>query len=477
MRAAIAAAGLGLLLAQPAGQSYVGNWTAEFGGQTFVRLELSATEGGLRGRMSVGDGISVDLQGEVDAVAVPAGEPSPLSDIVLRDGTLSFSRKEGGDVDHFQMRLAADGTADLLLLLTQEERREAARSGAVVVKPFHLKPLRSVVSSTRALTEKTYPPPGRLIDIGGWRLHLNCTGSPVRRRPTVVLEAGAGDFSIDWALVQPGVARFARVCSYDRAGAGWSDLGPRPRTWRQIAYELHTALKKSGNKGPFVLVGHSLGGLMVRVYATQYRKDVAGMVLVDSTHEDAVLGINGKLQRQREVSQGRRLPPPRTKMTPAERELSPQEKQQAEAFIKQIGPLRIGRPYNQLPAELQAARLWVMAQPKHYTADNYYMGEEFADLYAARRKQVYPLGEAPLVVLLPKPEAGSPPPGVSADEWKRLNDEKRQQKLEFAGLSRNSKVIVAPNSEHHIQLDEPAVVIDAIQQVVDAAQRRARLRP
>src|SRR5712671_4447733 len=115
MRAAIAAAGLGLLLAQPAGQSYVGNWTAEFGGQTFVRLELTATEGGLRGRMSVGDGISVDLQGEVDAVAVPAGEPSPLSDLVLRDGSLSFSRKEGGDVDHFQMRLAADGTADLLL--------------------------------------------------------------------------------------------------------------------------------------------------------------------------------------------------------------------------------------------------------------------------------------------------------------------------------------------------------------------------
>ena len=164
-------------------------------------------------------------------------------------------------------------------------------------------------------------------------------------------------------------------------------------------------------------------------------------------------------------------------MTPAETELSPQEKQQAEAFIKQIGPLKIGRPYSQLPAELQAARLWVMAQPKHYTADNYYMGEEFADLYAARRKQVYPLGEAPLAVLLPKPEAGNPPPGVSADEWKRLNDEKRQQKLEFAGLSRNSKMIVAPNSEHHIQLDEPAVVIDAIQQVVDAAQRHVRLRP
>src|SRR6185369_8303266 len=80
--------------------------------------------------------------------------------------------------------------------------------------------------------EAPFPPPGRLIDLGGWRLHLNCTGQATSR-PSVILEAGAGDFSVDWSLVQPLVARSARVCSYDRAGAGWSDLGPRPRTLQQ----------------------------------------------------------------------------------------------------------------------------------------------------------------------------------------------------------------------------------------------------
>lgn len=145
---------------------------------------------------------------------------------------------------------------------------------------------------------KQYPPLGKLVDIGGWRHHLNCTGARNGKMPTIVLESGAGDFSVDSGLVQPDVARFARVCSYDRAGAGWSDLGPRPRTMRQVAYELHTVLKKAGEKGPFIMVGQSVGGLFVRVYASQYPQEVAGMVLVDRTHEDTVLMINGKRRRQ-----------------------------------------------------------------------------------------------------------------------------------------------------------------------------------
>ena len=85
-----------------------------------------------------------------------------------------------------------------------------------------------------------FPPPGRLVDIGGWRLHINCTGEPAPGQPTVILEAGLGDFSVEWSLVQPRVARFARVCSYDRGGDGWSDLGPDPRTLHQIVGELRT---------------------------------------------------------------------------------------------------------------------------------------------------------------------------------------------------------------------------------------------
>src|SRR5262249_57792865 len=137
-----------------------------------------------------------------------------------------------------------------------------------------------------------------------------------------------------------------------------------------------------------------------------------------------------------------------------------------------MGAPTIGSPYNRCPEEQQPARLWVLTQPRHSTADSYdYMGEEFAELYAARQKQECPLGDAPLVVLLQKPgKPDAPPPGTSADEWERFNDEKRRQKMEFTKLSRNSKLIVAENSGHHIHLDEPAVVTNAIRQVVEAAR-------
>src|SRR5580765_7019136 len=110
------------------------------------------------------------------------------------------------------------------------------------------------------------PAPGRMIDIGGWRLHLYCVGEARPSQPTVILEAGIGDFSVEWSLVQPKVAAFARVCSYDRADEGWSDYGPHPRTMHQIVYELHTLLDKAGVPPPYVLVGHSYGGWLVRLY-------------------------------------------------------------------------------------------------------------------------------------------------------------------------------------------------------------------
>src|SRR3982074_1044588 len=115
-----------------------------------------------------------------------------------------------------------------------------------------------------------FPAPGRLIDLGGWGLPRNCSGQANPGRAAVILEAGAGDFSVDWSLVQPLVAPFARVCSYDRAGAGWSDLGPRPRTMRQQVWELHALIEKAGEKPPFVLVGHSYGGWLVRLFARTY---------------------------------------------------------------------------------------------------------------------------------------------------------------------------------------------------------------
>src|SRR5215475_16204790 len=168
------------------------------------------------------------------------------------------------------------------------------------------------ILSASAQSESTpppFPPPGRLVDIGGWRLHLNCTGEARASQPTVILESGLGDFSVEWSLVQPGVAKFARVCSYDRAGDGWSELGPHPRTFRQIVYELHTLLDRAGVKPPLALVGHSYGGWLVRQYASTYPSDVVGMALVEAGADNPRRILpDGKLRRSSDLMTGQPIP-------------------------------------------------------------------------------------------------------------------------------------------------------------------------
>jgi pimeloyl-ACP methyl ester carboxylesterase len=130
-----------------------------------------------------------------------------------------------------------------------------------------------------AADAKAYPPPGQMVDVGGYRLHINCTG---KGSPTVVIEAGWGDSSASWGWVQPEVAKTTRICTYDRAGMGWSEASPQPRTAREYAKELHTLLAKANEPGPYVLVGHSMGGYTVIVYAHDYPAEVAGLVLIDA---------------------------------------------------------------------------------------------------------------------------------------------------------------------------------------------------
>jgi pimeloyl-ACP methyl ester carboxylesterase len=127
------------------------------------------------------------------------------------------------------------------------------------------------------------PPPGRLVDVGGFRLHLNCMGEG---SPAVVLDAALGASSVSWSLVQPGLAAITRVCSYDRAGFGWSDAGPFPRTAGRMADELYTLLDRAGVAPPYVLVGHSFGGLVMRILAARHRAATAALVLVDPAHPE-----------------------------------------------------------------------------------------------------------------------------------------------------------------------------------------------
>jgi pimeloyl-ACP methyl ester carboxylesterase len=122
--------------------------------------------------------------------------------------------------------------------------------------------------------------PGRSYDVGGYRLHLNCTGSG---SPTVVLQSGLGEFSPSWARIAPAVGRTTRVCAYDRAGQGWSGDAPQVQDGRQAAADLHTLLDRAGEEGPYVLAGHSIGGSYAMTYAARYPEQVAGMVLLDAS--------------------------------------------------------------------------------------------------------------------------------------------------------------------------------------------------
>lgn len=133
---------------------------------------------------------------------------------------------------------------------------------------------------------KRYPAPGQLVTVEGRQMHMHFSGERQPGDPIVILETGMGSWSFYWWLMQSSVAKFTRVCSYDRFGFGWSDSGEPPRSAPRIAEELHAALQTAGEPGPYLLVGHSLGGVFVRQFARLYPNEICGMVLVDSAHED-----------------------------------------------------------------------------------------------------------------------------------------------------------------------------------------------
>jgi pimeloyl-ACP methyl ester carboxylesterase len=145
--------------------------------------------------------------------------------------------------------------------------------------------------ASQARDLRFYPPPGRLIDVGGYRLHLYCTG---QGSPTVVLEYGLDGSYLNWRLVQPGIEKFVRVCSYDRAGYGWSGRSPKPRIPSAMAEELHSLLRNAGEKPPFILVAHSMGAFDAIMFAHRYPDELSALVLVDGSHPDESLRMPWK---------------------------------------------------------------------------------------------------------------------------------------------------------------------------------------
>jgi pimeloyl-ACP methyl ester carboxylesterase len=316
-------------------------------------------------------------------------------------------------------------------------------------------------------TVPPFPPPGRLVDIGGWRLHLNCTGTPSSTRATVILEAGIGDFSVEWGLVQPGVAQFARVCSYDRADSGWSDFGPHPRTMHQIVYELHKLLEKADVRPPYVLVGHSYGGWLVQLYRSTYPTEVAGMVLVEGGAKDPWrMQGDGKLVRSSELARARALPPVKTSGPLRPESIPPQAIAQMRNAIEQFASRANEPPRDKLPADAQRMRSWALGTIKHWSmSDNPFEADEILLVAKEREKSEHPYGDLPLIVITRGLSEESGP------DSKQFAEEHRKDHEATAKLSRAGKLVVADKSGHHVQIEQPDLVVEAIRQVAAGARR------
>jgi pimeloyl-ACP methyl ester carboxylesterase len=322
--------------------------------------------------------------------------------------------------------------------------------------------LTSFLTTFTATTEPQ--PPGKLVNLGNHRLHVNCTG---KGAPTVVVENGLGDFSIDWTLVQSGVSAFTRICTYDRAGYAWSDPGPKPRTFAQINLELHDALAKLGERGPFILVGHSYGGPVVRNFAAAYPQDVAGMVQVDAAFEGMHVGIGGgKTIRLGEDAKGAAIPAPHEEVSPSDQPTLRAKDLPAE--FKNLDAL-----YKVLPPETQQQHLWAQQLPAVYDAQNnetQWSGEYFATWLAT--SQVGALKAIPLIVLT-RAEGGY----SDADSdipAAQMEKERFEGQKNLTLLSTNSKQLII-HSGHNMNLLAPAEVASAIQHLVDAIRNHTKL--
>ncbi len=313
------------------------------------------------------------------------------------------------------------------------------------------------------------PPPGRMVDVGGYRLHLNCQGDPAGDGgPTVVLESGNAECSLGWFLVQREVARFAPVCAYDRAGLAWSERGPKPRTTANIVEELHTLLDRAGVKPPYVLVGHSIGGIFVRYYANRYPEEVAGMVLVDPGHEE----------------QGQRFPSKIQQFQVRSMKLLAMVLRLLQMMIVSglttLIPGRGGMPSQMLamvPKEVQRdLENLLESRPVHLKTMSEETMAAVDNMDVLNDEQMSSLGDMPLVLL----SAGSPMGesdvdalkrfGITAEDLEQLQVVSGELHEELTASSSNGRRVVVEDCGHHIQVERPELVVEAIRQVVEAVR-------
>lgn len=280
-----------------------------------------------------------------------------------------------------------------------------------------------------------YPLPGQLVDVGGHRLHISCMGEG---SPTIILDAGLGGSSRDWVLVQTPLSAHTRVCVYDRAGMGWSDAGPEPRSPARIADELHRLLTKAGIPGPYFFVAHSLAGKSARLFAAAHPRDVAGMVLVDTRSEE-IDAATPEADTEAFTAALRR----QALLLSIVRKLG---------LVRVIGSIVALKPT--LPPGVAGELALLQTQGKSLRATTEEGLARSVDDAALTGRS---LGELPLVVIA----AGDSNAGIPG--WAEA-----QQGL--ATLTARGRLVVAEGSSHLVPVERPEIVIEAVLSVLGKAR-------
>jgi len=300
-----------------------------------------------------------------------------------------------------------------------------------------------------------YPPRGKLVDIGGVRLHINCTGAGT---PTVVIENGPNDSSVVWQLVQPEISRFTRVCSYDRAGFGWSDPPTEARSSANVADELDRLLTRAAVSGPYIIVAFEYGALNMRMFTSHHRKQVVGMVLVDPVHPDM-----------------HHRPPFNA---------STHQSALVNAYYNVIlwtVPLGVPRilgwcrntyTFPNQPAEWSRLAPEAAAQYCRLPAWRTEAAQS-RDEDGSIPAKTGPFGDMPLVVLSHDPQFSEFRLFFSPAEAAKAEDAWSEMQEELRGLSSRRKRIIAKGSYHYVQIYRPELVAAAVQEVVNDARGTA----
>lgn len=290
------------------------------------------------------------------------------------------------------------------------------------------------------------PAPGQMVDAGGFKMHIHCTGEG---SPTVILVSGLDDFSIMWSLVQPEIGKTTRVCSYDRAGLGWSETSPNPRTSTNMVKELHTLLVNANVEGPYVMVGHSFGGALARLYVHNYPDEVVGLVLVDAAPPELFerfpawsTAIEAKMKMFRVL-------------------------EPLSSFgLFALSPNSI--PNRGLPDDALTQYRAISVATDYYKntiVENEMFVKNLVEINAADTS----FGDLPLIVL--SRGLFDPMPGLTDKENQQARQAWSEMQAGMLKLSLNSKQIIAEKSEHFIQLQQPQLVIDAVMNILNVTRK------